>query len=504
MRPEERKEENIETVAGFYHDWELLPNGQRRTFDNCALNRKAYGEFLINYLNGEGENGYVLNLNGEWGAGKTEFVRRLYAELRDRNHPVVFINAWTSDFAKDPLMVVGCELLEQLKYCTNDFNNPEDDDEIRAVWTRVKNGTIATAALLGRVGLGVATSGASEAVGAGEAVKTLAEMAKSEQPSPLAEGFISHYRDQRNSIQQVRTYLEQLAERFKAHGQYQTPIYVIVDELDRCRPDYAIELLETIKHFFAVPGAVFVVSTNIEQLQHSVKATYGDDFDSEAYLRRFFDRRVALQEASVIQYLHSKQPEIPFLDDSRCHWGGVSCPEDFYRMVDIVALAFKLRLRDVDQIVSRVQACLRHIQSHSLEKEQCIYVLGLLFVLAEQHTSIRVRAKENNGCLVNSVLSEESINWDGDYSGLLSLAVKAMSIYQIDTNRGRYIDGRPVKIYRDGALPVSAPEEGDHYREFSLLKDMLSLADKFIENGTGVYWDINRIEPLVEMAGYIE
>ena len=63
----------------------------------------------------------------------------------------------------------------------------------------------------------------------------------------------------------------------------------MIDELDRCRPTYAIELLEAAKHFFNVDHIVFVLCLDRAQLAHSVKAVYGASFDAEGYLWRFFD-----------------------------------------------------------------------------------------------------------------------------------------------------------------------------------------------------------------------
>lgn len=63
----------------------------------------------------------------------------------------------------------------------------------------------------------------------------------------------------------------------------------MIDELDRCRPSYAVELLEIAKHIFAADRIVFVLAINRDQLAHAVKALYGIEFDAEAYLRRFFD-----------------------------------------------------------------------------------------------------------------------------------------------------------------------------------------------------------------------
>ena len=63
----------------------------------------------------------------------------------------------------------------------------------------------------------------------------------------------------------------------------------MIDELDRCRPPYAVELLEIAKHLFAARHVVFALAVNRPELEHSVKALYGDSFDAHGYLRRFFD-----------------------------------------------------------------------------------------------------------------------------------------------------------------------------------------------------------------------
>ena len=49
----------------------------------------------------------------------------------------------------------------------------------------------------------------------------------------------------------------------------------MVDELDRCRPSYAVELPEVVKHLFTVDGVVFVIAVNRAELTHSIRALYG-------------------------------------------------------------------------------------------------------------------------------------------------------------------------------------------------------------------------------------
>ena len=78
-----------------------------------------------------------------------------------------------------------------------------------------------------------------------------------------------------------------------------------MDELDRCRPSYAVKLLERIKHYFSNDNITFVFSVNMNELQHTIKKYYGDTFDACRYLDRFFDLRITLPPPDKIKYYHS-------------------------------------------------------------------------------------------------------------------------------------------------------------------------------------------------------
>ncbi|WP_421200627.1 P-loop NTPase fold protein [Aeromonas enteropelogenes] len=79
------------------------------------LERAQYAHFLTNYLATEGkQRNYVLNLNAEWGAGKTWFIKRWYMELKG-HYPTVYIDAWQQDFSDDPLLTVISSIIDQLK-----------------------------------------------------------------------------------------------------------------------------------------------------------------------------------------------------------------------------------------------------------------------------------------------------------------------------------------------------------------------------------------------------
>ena len=76
-------------------------------------------------------------------------------------------------------------------------------------------------------------------------------------------------------------------------------LVIFVDELDRCMPSYAIELLNTARHLFDVQGVVIVLGVNRTELEHRVQTIYGQSCDAETYLRRFVDLAVGLGDPPV-------------------------------------------------------------------------------------------------------------------------------------------------------------------------------------------------------------
>lgn len=81
-------------------------------------------------------------------------------------------------------------------------------------------------------------------------------------------------------------------------------LVIILDELDRCRPDYAVNMLESIKHFFNNEKLIFIISTDLIQLNHTIKKFYGDQYNSDLYLQRFFDRIITLDTPNMNDYIY--------------------------------------------------------------------------------------------------------------------------------------------------------------------------------------------------------
>ena len=162
------------------------------------------------------------------------------------------------------------------------------------------------------------------------------------------------YFDQKQSAAKFKASLESLAGALWEASDHK-PTAILIDELDRCRPTYAIELLETAKHIFGVNHVVFVLAVNRDQLAHSVKVLYGSEFDAEGYLRRFFDIEFKLpapnREAFIRNLLVSIQVE-QFFQNTHDR-----VAERQYDLVTETLTSFlgcsDLSLRDVGQAIHR-------------------------------------------------------------------------------------------------------------------------------------------------------
>ena len=112
----------------------------------------------------------------------------------------------------------------------------------------------------------------------------------------IAEDPFTKFKEEKNVEQKIKDFFAcLLAERGNR-------LVIFIDELDRCKPTFAVHLLEQIKHYIYDNKITFVLSTNLEQLQHTIKNYYGADFDSCRYLDRFFDLRISMPLANMEKF----------------------------------------------------------------------------------------------------------------------------------------------------------------------------------------------------------
>lgn len=294
------------------------------------LDRAKYAKFLYEVAARRGEtSNLVININAEWGAGKTHFTRRLAQTIKEK-HPTVYVDAWKQDFSDDPLLAIFSSISEQL-------GDQSDKFTALAKITEKKVGV-----LLKGVGPALVQGFVKKITG----VDDFSEIAKS-----VTENMIELHKEKNAVIEEIKCDLRDWVRYVKQKDgiNKDLPIFIFIDELDRCRPSYAINLLEIVKHIFDVKGLVFFISTDTEQLQHSIKVVYGKDFDAQQYLGRFFDRRNILSAPKTKELLETRTPESLIKDYLSSTKNIVPQPvefHDFTQTCSDILDAFQINLRD--------------------------------------------------------------------------------------------------------------------------------------------------------------
>lgn len=258
-----------------------------------TLARSEYARFLTSFLVDKGTNGnYVLNLDAQWGAGKTWFIRRWMHEISSI-HPTVYIDAWKNDHSGDPFLTVVSEIKSAL--ITKTELSALENNVIKGTWRLMKSIAPEITKCFIKNKLGINTEDLDLDSEADLGSKIVDELLKShEQANSSAENFKLS----------IHEWLEAVID--TNEGKYAYPLFIFIDELDRCRPNYAIDMLETIKHLFDIRNVVFVIATDKEQLIHSICSVYGSGFDARRYLDRFFMRSVTLKQRSLLDFIEKK------------------------------------------------------------------------------------------------------------------------------------------------------------------------------------------------------
>jgi len=238
--------------------------------------RKDFGERLANLFE-ESKDEMVVGLDAPWGEGKSTFIKmwKGYVEYhRENKFKTIYFDAFANDYQKDPFLALASELYELV----------EDKSESKKNKFKEKAGNAIKSLTRGALKIGVRTASGGLFDGSIiDSVETEASELVSKQVDNIVGDILDNSKEDKKSLENFRKYLEQMAID-EGDGQ---PIIFIIDELDRCRPDFALELIEQVKHIFSVKGITFLLVLNRKQLEASVKSRYGNDIDSTLYLQKF-------------------------------------------------------------------------------------------------------------------------------------------------------------------------------------------------------------------------
>ncbi len=333
-------------------------------FANCKLNREQYANVLTSIV-GAYDKGFVLAVNGKWGTGKTTFMNMWKRSLEIQGYKTIYFNAWETDFTSEPAIALLGEIKSLLDTDTIDDSLK---GAIESSWEKVKDSyksqtPQSVLKAIGRmVGAGNMVDGAEELISAA---------------SKFYDSEIDNYNSNQKELKSFKINLEHFVKIYCGDK----PLIFIVDELDRCRPDYAVEVLEKIKHLFAVKGVVFVLSIDKEQLSHAVCGYYGSEkIDSREYLRRFIDLEYTIPEPdynSFVKYLYHYYNFADFFEQElRRNSGSLRLDtSSFFAMVSTYCKGKGVSLRQLEKVFVHAKIVSMEFQNNSYADLNIVFAL---------------------------------------------------------------------------------------------------------------------------------
>lgn len=301
-------------------------------FANDQFERRTIAENFMKIFEKD-EEGLVLAIDSDWGTGKTTFIKMWESLISNddrykNDYCSIYFNAWDNDYLEDPLLAILTEIKLRDKDEERQANlAPEIFKEIfNPIYLVAKRGV--------DIALKLGTSGS---IGVNEF-----KIKEDDTQEKILEKMNEIGNEVLNRCANARILRDEFKEKLgKFSHDYNKKLIFFIDELDRCRPSFAIELLETIKHLFSVPGVIFVVSLDKNQLSHSVATIYGQEMDTIGYLRRFFDLDYKLPSPDRVKYINVK------LEDVFRNLGNI---EYFNQFLKVFTVAYNFSLRDIDKL----------------------------------------------------------------------------------------------------------------------------------------------------------
>jgi hypothetical protein len=320
-------------VRMFFKNPELIID-PANPFDGDAFSRQEEIQKLTQIISVTKEP-FVLAITSPWGNGKTKFLEMWRAKLIQLGSNSIYYNAWANDFVEDPMISLIGEISSQL-------NNIKFSEKTKGE-KALKKAKDISATILKR-----SIPAAVKIISAGIIDDKLIAEAISETTTDIIKEKIKTYENSKKDLEKFKKELNVFVSSLAMDQNHQIPFVIFIDELDRCKPDFAIELLERLKHFFNVSGIVFVLAIDRIQLEQSVKTIFGMN-NPDGYIRKFIDLEYHLLEPNKGDFSDYLIRRLEMDDVISQKSEGRSQLEDLHEITSELFRLFDLKLRQQEQ-----------------------------------------------------------------------------------------------------------------------------------------------------------
>ena len=267
-------------------------------FDGDAFGREETVKKLSSLVLAE-QGPMVMTVSAPWGQGKTVFCQQWQAYLeKEHGTRTIWFNAWEEDHAEDPLLSLLACFRAAVKAAEAEHEKLTGGAEISG---KVDAAIVSVLMTSGEVAVNYATAGGMDLIKQG--IQRHKDAAAEADPDRWVNRALEAHDERQDVLRRFKEALTAFAALRKG------PLVVVVDELDRCRPAYAVGLLEKIKHLFAVKGVTFVLAVDEEQLGEAASALLGfTKARSQTYLEKFIHRNLNLPRGRPSAMLRRRLP----------------------------------------------------------------------------------------------------------------------------------------------------------------------------------------------------
>ncbi len=323
-------------------------------FKDDALNREEYAKVLMQFFSNT-EESLTLAINSSWGTGKTTFILMLQQLLENEEFPTILFNAWENDYSDDALISLIGEVVAKIQEVKRE-NHIMEEKIAKQV---VEDGAKLVRSIPSFIKL----------ISAGQLDYSIENLEKinQEMSYSFAKTRLNKYSQNKKDILQFKKHLQKYVKVITSFGTDKfKPLIFFIDELDRCRPNFSIELLEKLKHIFDIEGVIFVLSIDKKELENTLKVIYGD-IEIDGYLRKFIDFTYRLPAPSIEEFckyliqsygLEERFKKVTTEDDNYAK-------DEITKTMAAFSKAFNFSLRKIEQCFSQLSIVLKTIDKNA-------------------------------------------------------------------------------------------------------------------------------------------
>lgn len=264
------------------------------------FDRKIFSTNLTNLLLST-EDSLIISINAKWGEGKTTFVKKWQDDLASNDIFIpIYFDAFKNDFASDAFISLAVTIQKAIQnYNKKNGRKNTSDSLINRYAESATSLGFELAKMALNTTLNISTGGLLQADNLIDFLFGKArQFDKNENKALIDEKYDSFLK--RNET--IEDYHRALKDLLKSDDGESRKIIFFIDELDRCRPSFAIQVIEKVKHLFSIENVNFVLTVNRNQLIQIIQHSYGvDNEDADLYFQKFIDIETTLPELSELK-----------------------------------------------------------------------------------------------------------------------------------------------------------------------------------------------------------